>query len=75
VAALFAATGHGALGPQYAYAHSDVFNDVADESSNGSCDGGALCSARPGYDGPTGWGTPNGGLLSAAGTSGKTLHP
>ena len=28
--------------------------------SNGSCGGSYLCTARPGYDGPTGLGTPNG---------------
>jgi hypothetical protein len=28
--------------------------------SNGSCGGSYLCTAGPGYDGPTGWGTPNG---------------
>ncbi|MGC1379409.1 MAG: hypothetical protein WA814_00140 [Candidatus Baltobacteraceae bacterium] len=28
--------------------------------SNGSCGGSYLCTAMKGYDGPTGWGTPNG---------------
>jgi subtilase family serine protease len=28
--------------------------------SNGSCGGTPLCTAGPGYDGPTGWGTPKG---------------
>ena len=28
--------------------------------SNGSCGGSYLCTAIKGYDGPTGWGTPNG---------------
>ncbi len=28
--------------------------------SNGSCGGSYLCTAGPGFDGPTGWGTPNG---------------
>jgi len=28
--------------------------------SNGSCGGSYLCTAGPEYDGPTGWGTPNG---------------
>jgi Subtilase family len=32
------------------------------EGSNGSCGGSYLCTAGQGYDGPTGWGTPNGGL-------------
>jgi len=30
------------------------------EGSNGSCGGSYLCTAKTGYDGPTGWGTPNG---------------
>ena len=30
------------------------------EGSNGSCGGSYLCTAGTGYDGPTGWGTPNG---------------
>jgi hypothetical protein len=34
-------------------------NDVAD-GSNGTCDGDYLCTAVPGYDAPTGNGTPNG---------------
>jgi subtilase family serine protease len=28
--------------------------------SNGSCGGSYLCTAGPGFDGPTGWGTPHG---------------
>ena len=34
-------------------------NDVT-EGANGTCDGDYLCTAVPGYDGPTGNGTPNG---------------
>lgn len=34
-------------------------NDVI-AGSNGSCSGLYLCTAGLGYDGPTGWGTPNG---------------
>ena len=28
--------------------------------TNGTCGGSYLCTAGKGYDGPTGWGTPNG---------------
>ena len=46
----------------YPYAHDhqnpSVFNDVT-SGSNGDC-GNALCNAGPGWDGPTGLGTPNG---------------
>jgi hypothetical protein len=68
MAGLFAATGHGQLGPGYAYEHPELFNDVV-AGSNGSCDGGAMCTAGRGYDGPTGWGSPNATLLSAAGAA------
>jgi subtilase family serine protease len=30
------------------------------QGSNGTCSPAYLCTAGPGYDGPTGWGTPNG---------------
>jgi subtilase family serine protease len=30
------------------------------KGSNGTCSPAYLCTAGPGYDGPTGWGTPNG---------------
>jgi subtilase family serine protease len=42
----------------YPYAHTGSLNDVT-SGSNGSC-GTALCTAGPGWDGPTGLGTPNG---------------
>jgi subtilase family serine protease len=34
-------------------------NDV-EKGSDGHCSGSYLCTAGPGYDGPTGWGTPSG---------------
>ena len=43
----------------YSYSHTDSLNDVT-SGSNGSCGGSYLCTAGPGYDGPTGNGTPNG---------------
>ena len=45
----------------YPYGHdsSATLNDVT-SGSNGSCGGSYLCTAGPGYDGPTGLGTPNG---------------
>ncbi|MES1247037.1 MAG: S53 family peptidase [Actinomycetota bacterium] len=45
----------------YPYAHTSKFNDVTVGSNftpSSAC--GYLCTAEPGYDGPTGWGTPNG---------------
>jgi subtilase family serine protease len=38
---------------------ANKFYDIT-SGSNGSCGGTYLCTAVPGYDGPTGWGTPNG---------------
>ncbi|MFE3267162.1 carboxypeptidase regulatory-like domain-containing protein [Streptomyces sp. NPDC059215] len=52
----------------YPYAHPDHLNDVT-SGSNGTCETTYLCTAGPGYDGPTGLGTPNG---TAAFTSGRS---
>ena len=35
---------------------------VLEVGSNGSCTIGFVCNAAPGYDGPTGLGSPNGNL-------------
>jgi subtilase family serine protease len=39
--------------------HHAFLNDIT-SGSNGSCTPSYLCNAGPGYDGPTGWGTPIG---------------
>jgi len=39
------------------YGHTNALNDVT-SGSNGSCTGSALCTAKQGWDGPTGLGTP-----------------
>ena len=42
--------------------------------SNGSCSPTYLCTAGPGYDGPTGLGTPNGvAAYTNGGTTGNTV--
>jgi len=41
------------------YAHTSDLNDVT-SGSNGTCSPAYLCTAGPGYDGPTGLGTPDG---------------
>jgi hypothetical protein len=41
------------------YAHPQRLNDVV-QGSTGTCSPAYLCTAVPGYDGPTGLGTPNG---------------
>jgi subtilase family serine protease len=67
VAGVMALTGHGHDGPGFAYGHTGDFFDVT-TGSNGSC-GAPLCTAGPGWDGPTGIGTPNGALLAGGTTS------
>jgi subtilase family serine protease len=44
---------------QYPYLHTSSLNDVT-TGSNGTCSVAYFCTAEVGYDGPTGWGTPNG---------------
>ena len=43
----------------YLYQHPSLLWDVT-SGSDGACGGSYLCTARPGYDGPTGLGTPHG---------------
>ena len=54
------------------YAHKSSLNDVV-SGSNGSCSPLVLCNAGPGWDGPTGLGTPNG--LTALQASGGGTNP
>lgn len=43
------------------YHHRSAFHDITSGSTSGpDCGGDYLCTAGPGYDGPTGVGTPNG---------------
>jgi subtilase family serine protease len=68
VAAILVATGHGTMTNGFPYANTGDFYDVT-TGSNGSCGGSYLCTAGVGYDGPTGWGTPNGEALLGGGSS------
>ncbi|MEV0740993.1 S53 family peptidase [Streptomyces sp. NPDC050549] len=43
----------------YDYAGTSSLNDVT-SGNNGSCTTAYFCTAETGYDGPTGWGTPEG---------------
>jgi subtilase family serine protease len=48
-------------GPSYPYAHTSGLNDVTSGTNSVLfCFSGYLCDAGPGYDGPTGLGTPKG---------------
>jgi subtilase family serine protease len=62
IASVFALAGTPAAGTwptSYIYAHTSDLNDVT-KGNNGSCSPAYLCTGEVGYDGPTGWGTPNG---------------
>ncbi|WP_398918909.1 putative Ig domain-containing protein [Streptomyces sp. 2132.2] len=71
IASVYALAGTPAAGSYpsaYPYAHTASLNDVTG-GANGSCSGSYLCTAKAGYDGPTGLGTPRG---TAAFTGGST---
>jgi hypothetical protein len=75
LAAIYAATGQAKATPQLSYASQSAFYDVV-TGTNGDCGGTYLCCAGPGYDGPTGNGTPNGkALLALTGTPTPTPPP
>jgi subtilase family serine protease len=60
VAAVFGLAGNASsIDNNYPYAHASSLNDVT-SGSNGSCPTSQWCTARAGWDGPTGLGTPNG---------------
>jgi hypothetical protein len=73
IASVFALGGTPASGSypsSYIYQHTSNLFDVT-SGSDGSCSPSYLCTAGTGYDGPTGWGTPDG---TAAFTSGSTAN-
>ncbi|MGD0064395.1 MAG: putative Ig domain-containing protein [Streptosporangiaceae bacterium] len=77
IAAVFALAGNNGNGGDNAadsiYTHTGNLYDVT-SGSNGSCGGSILCTAATGYDGPTGWGTPNGlTAFQSTSTTGNTV--
>ncbi|MGW1809673.1 putative Ig domain-containing protein, partial [Streptomyces sp. NPDC002078] len=54
---------------KYPYSHTGNLYDVT-SGNNGSCSPSYFCTAGTGYDGPTGWGTPNGTAAFTAGSTG-----
>jgi subtilase family serine protease len=71
IASVYALAGTPAAGTypaEYSYQHTSDLFDVT-TGSDGTCSPAYLCTAEVGYDGPTGWGTPDG---TAAFTSGTT---
>jgi subtilase family serine protease len=61
IASVYALAGNASLVTygSYPYSHAGSLFDVT-SGSNGSCSGSYLCTAKAGFDGPTGLGTPNG---------------
>ena len=68
VYALAGAPGSADYPAKYPYSHTGNLYDVT-SGNNGSCSPSYFCTAGAGYDGPTGWGTPNGTAAFTAGTS------
>jgi hypothetical protein len=75
IASVFALAGNNGNGGNNAadsiYTHTSNLYDVT-TGSNGSCGSSLLCTAKTGYDGPTGWGTPDG--LTAFESNGTTSN-
>ncbi|WUH89928.1 putative Ig domain-containing protein [Streptomyces sp. NBC_00433] len=77
IASVYALAGTPASGStpaSYPYAHTSSLNDVT-TGTNGSCGSSYLCTAKAGYDGPTGLGTPNGtaAFTNGGSTGGNTV--
>jgi hypothetical protein len=73
-AAIFAASGLEGVDPSFVYANASSFNDVT-TGENGTCKETKLCDGVPGYDGPTGIGTPDGAKLNEGDTDGGAPEP
>jgi hypothetical protein len=71
IAATFALAGTPAAGTypsSYIYKHTSNLFDVT-SGADGSCSTAYLCHGEVGYDGPTGWGTPDGVTAFSNGTT------
>jgi len=72
IASVYAMAGNPGGSPNpnsFTYGQTSGLNDIT-SGSNGSC-GSYLCNGAPGYDGPTGNGTPN-GITAFAGPAAQT---
>jgi len=76
IASTFALAGTPAAGTypsSYIYKHTSNLYDVT-SGADGSCSPAYLCTGEAGYDGPTGWGTPDGvTAFSNGATTGNTV--
>jgi subtilase family serine protease len=59
IAGVAGLAGNGGVASSYPYSHASALYDVS-SGSNGFCGSDYLCTGKPGYDGPTGLGTPHG---------------
>jgi subtilase family serine protease len=59
VYALAGTPSSGSYPAKFPYEHTSALNDVT-SGTNGTCPTSYFCTAGAGYDGPTGWGTPQG---------------
>jgi hypothetical protein len=75
VAGIFTLLGLNKQSPQFAWTHTNDFHDVTSGSNwalfGADCNT-VVCNAAPGWDGPTGWGTPNGSKLANGGGPGSS---
>ena len=62
VASLFAVVSRNTVNASFIWQNTQDFYDVT-SGSNGTCPIAYECTVGPGYDGPTGWGTPDGALI------------
>jgi len=61
IAAAYVLAGNATTaGPSYPYSHTSGLYDITQGSNTVLCLTGYMCQAGPGYDGPTGWGSPHG---------------
>jgi hypothetical protein len=75
IASVFALAGTPAAGTypsSYIYKHTSSLYDVT-SGANGSCSPAYLCTGEVGYDGPTGWGTPDGVAAFTSGGATNTV--
>jgi hypothetical protein len=72
VASVYALAGTPAAGSypaSYPYLHAaDLYPVTSGNDAGGPCTPAYLCTAGPGYNGPAGWGTPDGTAAFTAGT-------
>jgi subtilase family serine protease len=75
IASTFALAGTPAAGTypsSYIYKHTSNLYDVT-SGADGSCSPAYLCTGEVGYDGPTGWGTPDGVTAFSNGAATNTV--